>query len=189
MTKTITKEMPIGDILETCPEAAGILLSFGVHCVGCRVSAFESLEEGFHGHGLGDAEVDEAVAKINAQLEKNSSETEDVLSEEAKLTVTDAAAKKLQEMFTEHKKEALRLEVQPGGCSGFRYGLDLVDLETKKENDLVIEDNGVKILIDKESLARINGAEIDYLDTLQGAGFKISNPNAKDTCGCGDSFN
>ena len=61
MTKTITAETAIGEILERCPEAAEILLAYGVHCVGCHVSPFEPLGDGFRGHGLGDTEINEAV--------------------------------------------------------------------------------------------------------------------------------
>ena len=192
--KKITKETAIGKILEICPEAAEILLSYGVHCVGCHVSPFEPLAEGFIGHGLGEAEITEAVEKINASIKKNqstsdstTSASESARSEELTLTLSNKAASKLKELCSAHGKYALRIRVLPGGCSGFKYGMDLVD--AKESTELEIDDQGVKIVINQESLEKIAGAEVDYQDSLQGAGFKINNPNAQRTCGCGESFN
>ena len=194
MTKAITSKTAIGEIIERCPQAAEILLGFGVHCVGCHVSPFESLEDGFKGHGLGQSEIDEAVKKVNSEIAKNNPETsEQNESEESKteltLTVSDKAAAKLKTLFKEHQKYALRIKVLPGGCSGYKYGLDLIDEKDAKEsNDIEIINNDVIIMINKESLERIAGAEIDYSDSLQGAGFKINNSRAENTCGCGESF-
>ncbi len=196
MAKTITAETAIGEILECCPQAAEILLAYGVHCVGCHVSPFEPLGDGFRGHGLGDTEINEAVTKINTQIQKNQGIS--VVSDstnfgvavaadsELTLTLSAKAAAKLKELCAANNKYALRIKVLPGGCSGFKYGMDLVD--AKSETDLEIENQGVKIVINQESLEKIAGAEVDYQDTLQGAGFKINNPNAQKTCGCGESF-
>ena len=192
MTEAITSKTAIGEIIERCPEAAKILLGYGVHCVGCHVSPFESLEDGFKGHGLSQSEIDEAVEKVNIQITENSPETSD--SEDSKktsltLTISDKAATKLKTLCQEHQKYALRIKVLPGGCSGYKYGLDLIDEKDAKEsNDQEITNKDVKIIINQESLEKIAGAEIDYSDSLQGAGFKINNPNAERTCGCGESF-
>ena len=100
--------------------------------------------------------------------------------------MTDKAANKIKEILAQEKKQALRVSVQPGGCSGFQYGLELDDKST--DNDIIITNKGIKLFVDKASMAKLNGANIDYLDSLQGAGFKISNPNATSSCGCGSSF-
>lgn len=188
----ITKDTAIGEILERCPKAAEILLSYGVHCVGCHVSPFEPLADGFLGHGLGQTEIDEAVARINQELSsglstKDSEEKSVPLSQALTLTLSEKAASKLKELCVAHGKYALRIRVLPGGCSGFKYGMDLVD--AKEDSELEIVDRDVKIVINQESLEKIAGAEVDYQDSLQGAGFKINNPNAERTCGCGESFN
>lgn len=193
MTNQITQDTAIGEILERCPEAAEILLGYGVHCVGCHVSPFEPLADGFRGHGLGDAEITEAVAKINAAINANASVSQEqnatasAETTELTLALSDKAAAKLKELCAAHSKYALRIRVLPGGCSGFKYGMDLVD--AKAEGEQEIEHHGVKIVINQESLEKIAGAEVDYQDSLQGAGFKINNPNAQKTCGCGESFN
>ena len=82
-------------------------------------------------------------------------------------------------------KNGLRIEVVPGGCSGYMYNITTEDKINK--NDKVIEEKNVKLIIDKESFSLLKGAKLDYVDSLQDAGFKIHNPNAKSSCGCGKS--
>lgn len=81
---------------------------------------------------------------------------------------------------------ALRVFVQGGGCSGFQYGMALE--QNIREEDTVIEDHGVKVVIDEISIGYMRGASIDYVDDIMGSGFKIDNPNAISSCGCGNSF-
>lgn len=186
----ITKDTTIGDIVDKYPQVVDTLTSYGVHCVGCHVSPFETLEMGFKGHGLSDEKITEAVIKLNEVIEKNSQEQKvdekEVDLSNAKMTVTDKAAKKIKEIITQEKKVALRVSVQSGGCSGSQYGLELDDKST--DNDIVIEEKGIKLFIDKASMAKLNGSSVDYVDSLQGAGFKINNPKATSSCGCGSSF-
>ena len=185
----ITKDTTIGEIVEKYPQVVDTLTSFGVHCVGCHVSPFESLEMGFKGHGLDDAKIAEAVTKLNEVIGKNpvqQEQKEEVDLSSATLTVTDKAAEKIKSLIEQEKKQALRISVKPGGCSGFEYGMELDDKTT--DNDIVIEQKGIKTFVDKESMQKLNGVDVDYVDSLQGAGFKISNPQAKSTCGCGSSF-
>jgi len=185
----ITKDTTIGEIVDKYPQVVDTLTSFGVHCVGCHVSPFESLEMGFKGHGLDDAKIVEAVNKLNEVIENNpvkQEQKEEIDVSNATLTVTDKAAEKIKALIEQEKKQALRISVKTGGCSGFEYGMELDDKTT--DNDIVIEEKGVKIFVDKESMQKLNGVNVDYVDSLQGAGFKISNPQAKSTCGCGSSF-
>lgn len=103
------------------------------------------------------------------------------------VSVTEKAALKIKEILKQDGDNYLRVFVHGGGCSGLQYGL-----KTEKESgngDKVIEEHGVKILIDPISILYLAGAEIDFEDNnLMGGGFKINNPNAKGTCGCGQSF-
>jgi iron-sulfur cluster assembly protein len=105
------------------------------------------------------------------------------------VSVTDAAAKKVVELRErEGKADArLRLFVKSGGCSGFSYGLAFD--EKLNEGDLVEEHGGVAVVIDSFSRQHVDGAEIDYVDSLMGSGFAINNPNAVSSCACGSSFN
>ena len=178
----ITKEMTIGDVVAKYPAVIEPLQAAGVHCVGCHVSYSESLEGGFKGHGMTDEEVDMMIATLNKAVEEGK------MDEGKEFIITNKAAEKLIEVLKENKKEGsgLRVEIVPGGCSGFQYGLELDDNTT--DLDLVIEEKSVKIIVSKENMQFLKGAKLDYVDSLQGGGFKISNPNAHESCGCGQSF-
>ena len=104
------------------------------------------------------------------------------------LTLTEAAAKKISGLL-EMEGNAdmnLRIFVTGGGCSGFQYGFTFDD--QIKDNDTVVENHGVKLLVDQMSLNLIDGAEVDYQTSLEGESFVIRNPNAASSCGCGKSF-
>lgn len=102
--------------------------------------------------------------------------------------ITEEAAAKIKNLLCERGNEGhgLRLGVMGGGCSGFQYKLDFE--ERAGDLDHVFEIAGVKIFIDMKSSLYLNGVTLDYHDGLMGAGFKIENPNARTTCGCGESF-
>ncbi len=103
------------------------------------------------------------------------------------VSITEKAATKMREILTQEKDNYLRIFVQGGGCSGFQYGLKTE--EAPGSGDKVVEEHGIRILIDPISIRYLVGAEIDFDDeNLMGGGFKINNPNAKGTCGCGQSF-
>ena len=104
------------------------------------------------------------------------------------LNLTDAAATKLREITAEETNPTvgLRVYVYSGGCSGFKYGMMIEDAPT--EEDRVLQANGVTVYVDGKSVDLLTGAEIDYVDTLMGAGFTVNNPNAVAACGCGSSF-
>ena len=103
------------------------------------------------------------------------------------LQLTEKAIEKVKELLAAEKKDGygLRVVVQGGGCSGFQYGLTFEN-ETK-ENDNVMEFDGLKVYVDATSGMYMDGVKIDFVETEQGAGFKIENPNATGTCGCGSS--
>ena len=107
---------------------------------------------------------------------------------ESPLIFTNSAAKKVKELIADEGNDALMLRVfiTGGGCSGFQYGFTFDDNIT--EGDAVVENEGVKLLIDPMSIQYLMGAEIDYSEGLEGAQFVIRNPNASTTCGCGSSF-
>ena len=100
--------------------------------------------------------------------------------------MTENAAKKVKELLENSEYVALRPGIRGGGCSGFSYTLKFSD--GAEESDRVLESNGVDIHIDKKSYLYLMGVEIDYIDELSQSGFKFNNPNAKRTCGCGESF-
>lgn len=105
------------------------------------------------------------------------------------ISITDKGAEKVREFLDTQQADVtlagLRVGVRGGGCSGFQYQLAF---DEQRESDLVFEDHGLKLLVDSESLQFVSGSIIDYQESLQGAGFKVENPNVVAACGCGSSF-
>jgi iron-sulfur cluster insertion protein len=130
-------------------------------------------------------ERDEEEAEMSA-AEQNVPTTES--TEQALVSLTEKAAEKVIEI---KKAEAidenygLRLRVVGGGCSGFSYDLYF---DQVADGDKTFDSRGVKLVVDQMSLMYLMGTEVDYVEGLQGAGFKFGNPNVKSTCGCGSSF-
>ena len=103
------------------------------------------------------------------------------------VTLTSTAARRIRAISqAEGRPLMLRVAVEAGGCSGFQYQFDLID--ASDEEDLRIERDGAAAVVDVISLALLKGSEIDFVDELAGAEFRIRNPNAKSSCGCGVSF-
>ena len=110
------------------------------------------------------------------------------------ITITETAAKKAlvllertknEEGYEEGKTYGLRMQVVGGGCSGFQYQLGF---DESRRNDRIFEHNGLKVFVDGRSILYLAGSTLDYKDGLMESGFKITNPNAKSSCGCGESF-
>ena len=105
------------------------------------------------------------------------------------ITFTDKGAEKVQEFLAAQGADVqtagLRVAVRGGGCSGFQYALAF---DAQRDDDEVFEDHGLRILVDRPSLPYVRGAQVDYIESLQGAGFQVLNPNVIAACGCGSSF-
>ncbi|GHO65605.1 heme biosynthesis protein HemY [Ktedonobacter sp. SOSP1-85] len=103
------------------------------------------------------------------------------------ITMTPTAAVKVSELLQQENDPSLglRIFVAGGGCSGLQYGMTL---DEEQEGDTVINMSGIKVFVDEMSISYINGSEVDYVDSLMGAGFTVNNPNAVSSCGCGHSF-
>ena len=105
------------------------------------------------------------------------------------IEITDKGAEKVHEFLASQQADVgvagLRVGVRGGGCSGFQYQLAF---DEQRESDVVFESHGLKLLVDGDSLQFVRGSTIDYEESLQGAGFKVNNPNVVAACGCGSSF-
>jgi iron-sulfur cluster assembly protein len=105
------------------------------------------------------------------------------------ITISDKGAEKVHEFLASQEADTsvagLRVGVRGGGCSGFQYQLAF---DEQRDSDVVFESHGLKLLVDGESLQFVQGSTIDYEESLQGAGFKVNNPNVVAACGCGSSF-
>jgi len=107
---------------------------------------------------------------------------------ESPITLTESAAAQVKTIVAddpEKQGKSLRIFVESGGCSGMQYGMDF---DEEREGDLVGRFHGVAVLVDRVSAEYMRGTEVDYVDALTGGGFKIKNPRAKQSCGCGKSF-
>jgi iron-sulfur cluster assembly protein len=179
----ITPDMTIGEIFSKFPQKsqrlAQAMTNAGLHCSSCSAATWETLEAGMVGHGMAQAAIQKLVQQLNAILE------EEIDLET--ITLTPRAAKKFKEFAQEEGNEnfALRFGDTAGGCGGFQYILDFS--EKAEKDDAIYHSEGIEIHIKKGMLGRLLGSVIDYVDGLQGAGFKISNPNVKSSCGCGTS--
>jgi iron-sulfur cluster assembly protein len=105
------------------------------------------------------------------------------------ITLTDKGAEKVREFIAAQGADVqtagLRVGVRGGGCSGFQYNLSF---DEQREDDAVFDDRGIKLLVDRPSLPYVSGSIIDFVDSMQGAGFQVNNPNVVAACGCGSSF-
>lgn len=181
----IHRQMTIEQILSLFPfkaqKLAQEITRAGLHCVGCHAATWETLEAGMLGHGMGEDQINTLVDRLNALLQEE--------TDRSTISITERAAKKYLDILQEDGKPGwgIRFEERMAGCSGFEYVLDFS--EKAEENDEVFVSNGIEIHVEKNMVPRLLGSEIDYVDGLQGAGFKISNPNVRSSCGCGSSHN
>lgn len=181
--KQIHSDMTIESILGLFPQKAQKLsqeiTNAGLHCVGCGAATWETLAQGMASHGKTAEEVQRLVDRLNTLLLAP--------VDASTITLTPKAAQKFLEYLKSEGKEgwALRLDEQMAGCSGFEYVLDLSEKATPE--DAVFTSQGIEIHVLQKKLNRLLGSEIDYVEGLHSTGFKISNPNAKSSCGCGSS--
>lgn len=181
--KKIHRQMTIEEILSLFPHKAQRLsqeiTNAGLHCVGCQAATWETLEVGMMGHGMADEAIDRLVGRLNALLAEETDRTT--------ITITKRAARKYLQILDEEDKSGwgLRFFEKMAGCNGFEYALDYS--EKALPDDTVFVSEGIEIHIQNAYVERLLGSEIDYIDGLQNAGFKITNPNVRSACGCGSS--
>lgn len=181
--QTIHRHMTIEEILSLFPHKAQRLAheitSAGLHCVGCHAATWETLEAGMLGHGMTVEAIDRLEGRLNALLaEKVDAST---------ITITPRAAAKYLQILEDEGKAGygIRFAEKMAGCNGFEYLLDYS--EKANVDDVTFTSCGIEVHIQKDMVQRLVGAEIDFIDGLQGSGFKISNPNVRSSCGCGTS--
>jgi iron-sulfur cluster assembly accessory protein len=172
----ITKDTTIGEILQKYPDAAEIMQSYGLRCFGCFVNLYESLEQGVLGHGMNEEVIKNLLKDLN-ELANSPKETtkEQCEEDDAPVVLTELAAAKLKELLEkqDRKDQGIRVEVAKGGCAGYVYNMDFA--QVKQDDDTILEQHGVRLFVDAESLKMLRGVIIDYIETSQGAGFKFKN--------------
>ena len=187
--EAINPDMTIGEVIQKYPQAVSVMLSHGLHCVGCGSNPYESIRDGSMGHGMAEEEMHKLVEELNnvAAQTPVQPKVSNVVSDKP-VVLSEKAASKAKELMLQEKKEGygLRIHVVPGGCSGMNYELDF---ENKAQpNDVVYDQHGLKIYVAKDVVQYLNGMNLDYVETLSQQGFMFNNPNAVSTCGCGSSF-
>jgi iron-sulfur cluster assembly accessory protein len=181
--QTVVKEMTIEGIFARFPhksqKLAQEMTSRGLHCVGCGAATWETLEAGMLSHGFAAEDIDEMVERLNAILAEK--------SDLSAICLTKRAADKFRQILKEEEKEGwgLRFGDKAAGCSGFEYVLDYSP--KAQSDDQIFLSEGIEIHVHQKDVSRLLGSEIDFVDGLNGSGFKISNPNVKGSCGCGKS--
>lgn len=181
--KRVVRDMTIEEIFSSFPHKSQLLAqeitNTGLHCVGCQAATWETLEAGMLSHGYKDQEIDALVERLNTIL----SQKVDMTS----ISLTPKAAEKYRLILKEEGKEGwgLRFGDRAAGCSGFEYILDYS--EKASDDDTVFLSEGIAIHVHNALVERLMGSLIDFVDGLNGSGFKITNPNVKGSCGCGKS--
>jgi len=139
----ITKDMAIAEIIQKHPEAMDIMMKFGLYCIGCHVSAYESLEDGGKAHGMSDADVNRMIKEMNNAVNDNSA-----------LSVSKEALKKLREELKD-SKNGLRIS---------ENGNKVIIVVKAEKDDIVLESGGIRIFIEKKSEENLKGKRLDFKD-------------------------
>lgn len=171
-----------GDILISTavsryPEIVPVLMQYGIHCIGCHVSAYESLYDGLAGHGFSDDNIQRVISELNKVIaEQNEKRKTIKVNVKDGIKLTKSAVEKIKEAFSKKEGSAkfLRIRVLQGGYSGFSYWLGLE--ETAQDYDVKIKSEGISLLIDPESYSQLDGTVIDYVQNESEQGFKFNNP-------------
>lgn len=172
MQKTLEKpvklDMTIGDVVEKFPDSAEVMLGYGLHCVGCAVNPYETIEQGAMGHGMSKETIEQMLSDINLAVTK---QPDYPLNPEG-ITLSPRAVDTLEIIAETDKKQGSGLKIKATKTEhGLDYFLDLVD--KSEAGDLTMEWDGMKMFIDKESLALMNPSLIDYVKLPEGEGFKV----------------
>ena len=182
----VTRQTMIGEVVQKYPKSVEVMLKMGLHCFGCNVSLWESLESGCKGHNMPEEKIDNIIEELNKFVV---TQKPIEVPADFKVEITDKAVNKIRYFIAKNQKlgYGLRIAIIPGGCAGLTYQLDL---DQMKEEDIVVSRGGVSVLIDKATASHINGSNLDYAESLQlnASGFVVNNPNVQKTCHCGASF-
>ncbi len=179
-TKTIISgEELIGDILSRFPDSAQIMEDFGLHCTGCSVNAYEPLRMGALSHGLKEEVVDKLIQELNTLAVARQKAPADGIY------LTGRAAERVKEFAEKEDKAGYGLRITAKNNDGMEPAYAMDFLEKAGKEDKTFEFHGVQIFLDPESMENMKGADVDFLETQFGSGFKITNPNFKAGCGEG----
>jgi iron-sulfur cluster assembly protein len=179
---TFNKDMTIGEVVGMYPDAADILMGYGLHCVGCHANAFETVEQGVMGHGYSEEDLENLMEDINEAYEdeQEGAERKPIPKEadDMEIEVTEKAQAQIEKIVQDEKKEGmtLRIDAQSVGPK-LKYSMNFMKPEETTKSDKGFSFGKIKIVIDKKLYKKLNGLEIDYIKEEKRAGFKMNNPN------------
>lgn len=167
-SKPVSADMNIAEITKKFPQAAEVLVEYGLHCVGCAINEYESIEQGAMGHGMDKEMIDDMIAEMNLVITKKP----DFPLNEKGITITPRAVKMLKSLMKEDKDRAkgLQLKAQKGE-GGLDYFLDLV--KGPEEGEDTLDWKGIQVFIDEHSLRLMKPSIVDFVKSPGGEGFKI----------------
>jgi len=164
----ITAEMNIQQVIEKYPRISEVLVDYGLHCVGCAISQYESIEQGARAHGIDDESMRNLMDEINLVISKKA----DYPLNQKGVTLSPRAIEMIKSLIKENKERAQGLQIKASkGEDGLQYFLDLTSGPEQEEQ--TIEQDGVRICIDELSLRLVKPSVIDFLKTPMGEGFKV----------------
>ena len=163
MSELITKDMTIGEIVAKYPETAQIMLNYGLHCVGCHVNAFETLEQGILGHGYPEEMLNKMLDEMNTSINET--------TDKKTIKLDDASVLKINDLLRSEGKEGWGLRVSIEFHETISYQLAFE--ERKNDDDVLFEDAGIKIFVDPQSAKFLHNLFIAYVESEEGAGFKV----------------
>ncbi len=180
-TRLITDGMLIGEVISLLPESAQIMQDFGLHCTSCSANTLEPLKAGAMSHGISEEVVDDMIGRINDLAEARRKAPEDGIY------LTAAAAEKVKEFAKAEDKEGWNLKITAKDNAGKEPAYAMDFQKDPAGDEKIFEFHGVSIYLDPESFRNMLGAEIDFIESPYGSGFKISNPKfiTKAGCACG----
>lgn len=171
----ISGETTVGEAMKY-PGVVEVLQDAGFHCIGCHANVFEPIGEGARSHGMSEDQVHNLLDRLNKAASTPQSE----------ITFTSNAIKEVKRLIEQQNKKdyGVRVKIDAGGCSGFKYNLTF---DKPNSTDIIMEDQGMKIIVDSESIGHLKSSKIEYVESLQGSKFELINPNETSKCGCGHS--
>ena len=178
-TQPITLDMTIGQVVEKYPQASEVMLGYGLHCVGCAVNPYETIEQGALGHGMVKEMIDDMLKDLNFVVTKKPAYK---LNKEG-VTLSPKALENLSYIAQAEAKEGYGLKIKASKQDkGLDYFLDLI--KDPEEKDVVVIQADVRIYIDQDSLALMNPSVIDYVKGVEEEGFKIISLQPEERCAC-----
>jgi len=183
----VHKDMVVGEVVGMFPEAADIITSYGLHCVGCHANAYETLEQGLLGHGYTQDHLKGLIDELNEYLEEMTGEggVQKELPKEAdkmKITVTDFAVEKILEIAEIQEKKKIIIRIDARKVAGvLKYSMNFIEANEIGDDDKVFKfsKGKIQIVANKWDYQKINGLTIDYVIEEEREGFKMKNPNAE----------